>query len=35
MDTPFVYGKIAAEDNFTDRKKETALLVDNFNLLVN
>ena len=35
MDTPFVYGKIARSENFTDRENETALLVNNFNSLVN
>lgn len=35
MDTPFVYGKIAAKENFTDREVETALLVNNFNSQVN
>lgn len=35
MDTPFVFGKIAKSDNFTDREKETALLVSNFNSLIN
>ncbi|MDR0310286.1 MAG: ATPase, partial [Acidobacteriota bacterium] len=35
MDTPFVYGKVARSENFTDREKETALLVGNFNSLVN
>jgi hypothetical protein len=35
MDAPFVYGKLALSENFTDREKETALLVGNFNSLVN
>jgi hypothetical protein len=35
METPFVYGKIARSGNFTDRDNETALLVNNFNSLVN
>lgn len=35
MNTPFVFGKIAKSDNFTDREKETALLVSNFNSLIN
>ncbi len=35
MKTPFVYGKIAGGDNFTDREKETDRLVGNFNSLVN
>ena len=30
MKTPFVFGKLAKENNFTDRKKETAHLVTNF-----
>ena len=35
MDTPFVYGKVAHSENFTDRENETSLLVGNFNSLVN
>ena len=35
MDTPFIFGKVAKEENFTDRKKETALLVSNFDSLIN
>lgn len=35
MKTPFVFGKIATADNFTDREKETALLVSNFKALIN
>lgn len=35
MNTPFVFGKIAKSENFTDREKETALLVSNFNSLIN
>ncbi len=35
MKTPFVFGKIATADNFTDRDKETALLVSNFQSLIN
>lgn len=35
MNTPFVFGKIAKSDNFTDRERETALLVSNFNSLIN
>lgn len=35
MNTPFVFGKIARSENFTDREKETALLVSNFNSLIN
>lgn len=30
METPFVFGKIASEKNFTDRKVETERLVSNF-----
>ena len=35
MKTPFVFGKIATEKNFTDREMETAILVDNFKSLIN
>ncbi len=35
METPFIFGKIAAEKNFTDREKETADLVQSFASLVN
>jgi hypothetical protein len=35
MKTPFVFGKIATADNFTDRDKETALVVSNFRSLIN
>ncbi len=35
METPFVFGKIAAEKNFTDREEETAYLVAQFTSLVN
>lgn len=35
MNAPFIFGKIAKSDNFTDREKETALLVSNFNSLIN
>lgn len=35
METPFVFGKIATEKNFTDREQETAHLVDNFTSLIN
>lgn len=35
METPFVFGKIATEKNFTDREQETAYLVDNFTSLIN
>ena len=35
MDTPFVFGKIAKSENFTDREKETTQLVTNFSSLIN
>lgn len=35
METPFIFGKIATEKNFTDRKLETANLVQNFSSLIN
>jgi len=35
MNTPFVFGKIARNENFTDREKETALLVSNFSSHIN
>lgn len=35
METPFVFGKIATEKNFTDRENETACLVQNFVSLIN
>jgi len=35
MKTPFVFGKIASGTEFTDRDRETALLVQNFGALVN
>lgn len=35
MDTPFIFGKIARNENFTDREKETTDLVSNFNSLIN
>lgn len=35
METPFVFGKIATEKNFTDRKQETAYLVKHFTSLIN
>ena len=34
METPFIFGKIATEKNFTDREKETADLVQNFTSLI-
>lgn len=35
MEAPFVYGRIADEQNFTDRKDEVVLLNQNFNNLIN
>ncbi len=35
MKTPFVFGKIASDQEFTDRKVETKHLLNNFNGLVN
>lgn len=35
MNTPFVFGKVATAENFTDRAEETAHLVENFNSLIN
>lgn len=35
METPFVFGKIASEKNFTDRKEETGRLVSNFTSQIN
>ena len=35
MDIPFVYGKIVADDDFTDRQQETRQLVSNFLSLTN
>lgn len=35
MNTPFVYGRIADQENFTDRVQEVKLLTQNFNSLVN
>ena len=35
METPFVFGKIASNQNFTDRVVETQHLLDNFRGLVN
>lgn len=35
METPFVFGKIASDKNFTDRKNETERLVANFTSSVN
>lgn len=35
METPFVFGKIATDKNFTDREQETSSLVTNFTSLIN
>ena len=35
MDIPFAFGKIVREDDFTDRKLETAKLLDNIRSLTN
>jgi len=35
MNTPFVFGRIAKGENFTDREKETAQLENNFLSLIN
>lgn len=35
MNTPFVFGKIATDKDFTDREDETNLLVSNFSSLIN
>ena len=35
METPFIYGRLAKSDNFTDRKKERAMLINNFIGLIN
>ncbi|MBQ3595613.1 MAG: ATP-binding protein [Bacteroidales bacterium] len=35
METPFVFGKIATDKNFTDREQETAILVEHFKSLIN
>ena len=35
MNAPFVFGKIATGDNFTDREQEIAHLADNFRSLIN
>lgn len=35
METPFVFGKIATDKNFTDRELETATLVSHFKSLTN
>lgn len=35
METPFVFGKIATDKNFTDREQETAHVISNFESLIN
>lgn len=35
METPFVFGRIATDENFTDREKETGHLASNFKSLIN
>ena len=35
METPFIFGKIARNENFTDREKETDRLVTSFDSLIN
>ena len=35
METPFIFGKIAKDENFTDREQETKRLVSNFTSLIN
>ena len=35
METPFIFGKIATEKNFTDRETETANFVQSFTSLIN
>lgn len=35
MDAPFIYGRIAEKENFTDRERETEMLVQNFTHLIN
>ena len=35
METPFIFGKIATDKNFTDREQETASLVKSFKSLIN
>lgn len=35
METPFIFGKIATDKNFTDRELETTTLVQNFSSLIN
>ena len=35
MEMPFVFGKVATGENFTDRSEETERLLQNFQGLVN
>jgi AAA+ ATPase superfamily predicted ATPase len=35
MEAPFVYGRLALTDNYTNRKKELQLLKSNFTNLIN
>jgi len=35
METPFVFGRIAIDENFTDREMETSHLANNFRSLIN
>lgn len=35
MNIPFIYGKIAEKDNFTDRREEQEVLFQNFSCLIN
>ena len=35
IETPFIFGKIATDKNFTDREAETAHLVQNFTSIIN
>ena len=35
MEAPFIFGRIATDENFTDREQETAHLVNNFESLIN
>lgn len=35
MEAPFIFGRIATDENFTDRQEETRQLVNNFESLIN
>lgn len=35
MEAPFIFGKIATDENFTDRQEETVHIVNNFKSLIN